>query len=247
MGAGFNSTVLALAVHDDGSGPALFAGGTFSVSGATPIAALARWNGSNWLEFGGGVGFLDASYPNVCARISFDDGVSRALFVGGRFSTAGDVVSVGVARFGVNGDPVVYCTSGTTSSGCAPQMSALGRASASGGSSLVLTALDLDAQRSGHLFYGLSGPHSAAWGPSSHFLCVKAPSQRTGTQSTGGTIGLCDGSIALDWNAYVAAHPGTLGAPFAAGQDVWSQCYFRDPAGPKTTALSNGLRFLICP
>jgi hypothetical protein len=35
--------------------------------------------------------------------------------------------------------------------------------------------------------------------------------------------------------------------PLSAGQEVRAQAYFRDPAGPKTTALSNGLVFTICP
>jgi hypothetical protein len=78
-------------------------------------------------------------------------------------------------------------------------------------------------------------------------LCVKAPTQRTGTQPTGGTGGQCDGAFSLDWNAYVATHPSALGVPFSAGAEVRAQAYFRDPPGPKTTALSNGLRFTICP
>jgi hypothetical protein len=35
--------------------------------------------------------------------------------------------------------------------------------------------------------------------------------------------------------------------PFSSGASVWAQGYFRDPPGPKTTALSNGLQFSVCP
>jgi hypothetical protein len=64
---------------------------------------------------------------------------------------------------------------------------------------------------------------------------------------SGGTAGACDGSLALDWSAYVAAHPGALGAPFAAGDTLWLQAWFRDPPSPKGTSLSDALRATVCP
>jgi hypothetical protein len=142
---------------------------------------------------------------------------------------------------------VVYCTSGTTSNGCAPSISSTGTASASAGSGFTISVANVEGQKQGHIFYGVNGAHSAPWGASSHFLCVKAPTQRTGTQDSGGTAGACNGSIALDWNTYVATHPTALGAPFSVGTNVWAQLYFRDPAGPKTTALSDALMFTTCP
>jgi hypothetical protein len=53
--------------------------------------------------------------------------------------------------------------------------------------------------------------------------------------------------LALDWSAYVASNPLTLGAPFSAGQRLWAQGYFRDSASAKTTALSNALAVILCP
>jgi hypothetical protein len=38
-----------------------------------------------------------------------------------------------------------------------------------------------------------------------------------------------------------------LGAPFAAGDAVWSQAWFRDPPSPGTTSMSNALRFTVGP
>jgi hypothetical protein len=67
------------------------------------------------------------------------------------------------------------------------------------------------------------------------------------TQNTGGTDGACDGTLSEDWLAFVAAHPGALGAPFAAGQTVNAQGWFRDPPAAKTTSLSNGLEFTVGP
>ncbi|HZM00765.1 MAG TPA: hypothetical protein VFD43_10980, partial [Planctomycetota bacterium] len=40
--------VEALAVFDDGQGPALFAGGGFTQAGGEPAALVARWDGANW-------------------------------------------------------------------------------------------------------------------------------------------------------------------------------------------------------
>jgi hypothetical protein len=126
-------------------------------------------------------------------------------------------------------------------------LSSTGVADANAGSGFVVTASGVEGQKQGLFFYGLSGPHALAWGPSSSFLCVKPPTQRTPAQVSGGTLAACDGALALDWNAYVASNPGSLGSPFAGGETVWIQAWFRDPPSPKTTHLSDGLRFSVCP
>lgn len=243
LGSGPGSAVNALTSHDDGSGPALIAGGNFLVSGTTAMRNLARWQAGAWTEFAGGA---DGSV-GVLRVLDDGTGLGSALWVGGSFHTVGDTVSSHLARWGKTCESESYCSSGLTSSGCAPSMGAVGRASASQVSNLLLNATSLEGARSGHLFYGVNGAIEAPWGQSSHTLCVHAPTQRTPTQVTGGTSGACDGAMTLDWNAFSNANPGALGQPFSAGQDVWSQAFFRDPAGPKTTALSNALRFTICP
>lgn len=94
--------------------------------------------------------------------------------------------------------------------------------------------------------YGVSGALASAWGSSST-LCVKAPTQRTGVQLSGGTSGGCDGVLSLDWNASRAANPLALGGPFVAGDSVWAQAWWRDPASAKKTCLSDGLAVTLCP
>jgi hypothetical protein len=122
--------------------------------------------------------------------------------------------------------------------------------SASATSGFTISVSNVEGQRAGLIFYGMS---NAGWSPtpwangSTSFLCVKAPTQRTPTQNSGGTYNACDGVLALDWNAYAATTPGALGAPFAGGESVWAQGWFRDPAAPKTTSLSNGLTFHVQP
>jgi hypothetical protein len=241
-GIGVNGSIHAFEVFDDGSGSALYAGGGFSSIDGVAMAGLARWNGSAWsaaATFVGQVQVLEV----------FDDGsgLGDALFVGGSISSVEGRPSAAIAKLGRSCTPTTYCSSGTTSNGCAPSISGSGTPSASASSGFTIAIANVEGQKQGHVFYGVSGAIAAPWGASSHFLCVKAPTQRTGTQDSGGSAGACNGSIALDWNAYCATHPGALGVPFSAGQSVWAQLYFRDPPGPKTTALSNGLTFTVCP
>ncbi len=72
--------VYALTVFDDGSGPALYAGGTFgSAGGVAATWGTARWDGETWTSVGGGIG----SY--IYSLSVFDDGSGPALYAGGRF------------------------------------------------------------------------------------------------------------------------------------------------------------------
>ena len=50
-----NGSVLAMAVHDDGSGPSLYVGGSFSQAGGIPTGGIARWDGQQWHPVGSGI------------------------------------------------------------------------------------------------------------------------------------------------------------------------------------------------
>lgn len=141
--------------------------------------------------------------------------------------------------------PTVYCTAGTTSSGCVTSIGWSGAPSASGATSFDIDVASVEGQKQGLLFYGLdnSGFTPSPWGTG--FFCVKPPVQRTFVQSSGGTLGVCDGALTLDWNAFHAALPGALGQPFAAGQRVFMQAWFRDPQSAPPTAFSNALEFTL--
>jgi hypothetical protein len=144
--------------------------------------------------------------------------------------------------------PVAYCTSGTTTNGCRASMSSTGTPSASATSGFFLETNGVEGQKQGILFYGVSGPAAIPWSATStSYLCVLTPIQRTYVQSSGGTADACDGAFALDWNDYVTTTPGALGTPFAGGETVWAQAWFRDPPAPRTTNLSDGLSFVVCP
>ena len=140
-----------------------------------------------------------------------------------------------------------YCTAGTTTNGCTALIEGNNDASAAGLIDFEIAISGVEGQKSGLIFYGVSGPLASPWGMGSSFLCVKAPTQRTPPQSSGGLANTCTGTLVLDWDAYVAANPTTLGGPFAAGDTAWFQGWFRDPPSPKTTNLSNALEIEFCP
>lgn len=92
-GDGFVQT---LAAFDDGSGPAIYAGGRLGSAGTVSLGSIGRWNGVAWSDVGGGVGGAlphGVQWFHVYSLCSFDDdgpGPRRpALFVGGDFIAAG--------------------------------------------------------------------------------------------------------------------------------------------------------------
>jgi len=167
--------------------------------------------------------------------------------VGAPFDHNSGALFVGAAYALRIGSPTVsYCAPGVSSLGCAATIAAVGSPSASFATPFGLLVSNVEAQRTGLIFYGASGASSAPWGPTSS-LCVKAPTQRTNAQDSGGNSGACDGSLSLDWNAFQQLNPGALGQPLGAGQEFAAQAWFRDPPSPKTTQLSDALAFVLLP
>jgi hypothetical protein len=97
LGSGMNSTVSALAVFDDGSGsgPALYAAGTFTLAGGVAVNRIAKWDGQTWSALGSGLN------GNVGCLTVFDDGSGSgpALYAGGGFGSAGGVAAAGIAKW----------------------------------------------------------------------------------------------------------------------------------------------------
>jgi hypothetical protein len=156
----------------------------------------------------------------------------------------------GLAAAGGIAPPQTYCTAGTTGNGCVASISGTGTPSATAGSGFNITVINVEGQKQGILFYGINntGFSPSVWGNGgTSYLCAKAPLQRMGVQNSGGTINACDGTLSTDWNTYRANNPTALGSPFAAGQVIFAQGWFRDPPSPKTTSLSNGLKFTLGP
>lgn len=53
--AALDGPVWAMTVFDDGTGPALYAGGAFVTAGGSPVNGVARWDGATWTPLGLGM------------------------------------------------------------------------------------------------------------------------------------------------------------------------------------------------
>jgi subtilisin-like proprotein convertase family protein len=146
--------------------------------------------------------------------------------------------------------PIAYCTGGTTTNGCIASISANLNPNAANTTQVAINVANVEGQKQGIYFYGVdnTGFSPVPWSPgSTSFLCVKGPTQRAGSQGSGGTTNACNGAFSLDWDAFVAANPLAVGVPFAAGDKVFVQAWFRDPPAPKTTNLSNAIEMTVQP
>jgi hypothetical protein len=141
--SGPSHRVQALATFDDGSGPALYAGGLFFSAGGSPARSVARWNGASWSPLAGGLEGI------VHALQVFDDGSGPALYAAGAFDVAGGVSANNIAKW--NG------TSWST---------------VGGGTERIVTALQVFDDGSGAALYaggffgvvgGTSANHVAKW------------------------------------------------------------------------------------
>jgi hypothetical protein len=144
-----------------------------------------------------------------------------------------------------------YCTAKLNSLGCLPAMSSTGGASASASSGFVIQAANVRNQKSGLLFYGVSGRAAAPFQGGT--LCVASQIKRTPGVSSGGNAAPandCSGLYSLDMNAFAAGALG--GSPLAAlktpGTVVDCQWWGRDPGfpAPNNTTLSNALEYRVC-
>jgi hypothetical protein len=94
-------SVHAFAVHDAGSGSALFAGG--DLDGDGDVEGLARWNplAQAWIPIG--AGFTGGRAAGVHALASWDAGGTPFLVVVGDFDAVDGIPSPNLARFGPGG------------------------------------------------------------------------------------------------------------------------------------------------
>lgn len=66
-------------------------------------------------------------------------------------------------------------------------------------------------------------------------------------QFSGGTLNGCDGSLTVDFSAFMAANPGAPGNPLMTGQTFYAQGVFKDPGAPGTINYSDALSFTVVP
>jgi hypothetical protein len=263
---GPQTTTLASPIPLDASSSASFlyqisnGGGSFDVTfgfqSGSPL--IANLSGPDW--FGGvflGTGNVDiASADN---NLSISEGNVDLSAAAGRlltsitFSNRSNTnagYAIIAADVSIASGPVSYCTAGTSSNGCAATIAANHNPSVTFANPCNISITNVEGQKFGIIFYGINqtGFTPTPWAVgSTSYLCVKGPTQRTGTTSSGGTLNLCNGVLALDWNAYQGSHPGAVGNPWSVGNHVFVQGWYRDPPAPKTTNLSNAVELTYLP
>lgn len=236
-------------------------------TGGTPATVTTYWGwdpaaGLSLISFNGaGVGSQIEVSPGVFKTLSSFAGASQFTNNGGgtlTFADDGTIAfrlgftdgtgAVGTMNFAPLAPPTAYCTAGTSTNGCVPSISATGTASVAASSGFAISVANVEGNKQGLLYYGLTGPIAAPWGVGgSSFQCVKSPTQRMGVQNSGGVDGTCTGALGEDWLAYLAGNPAALGQPFSSGVVVNAQAWYRDPPAVKTTNLSNALQFVTVP
>ena len=95
LGSGFNDTVWTLEESPSGY---LYAGGTFTASGATQTLGVARWTGSAWAQVGAGLDDSVGARTRLVSDLEFGNGL---LYAVGNFSRsgAGPADDTGIAAF----------------------------------------------------------------------------------------------------------------------------------------------------
>ncbi|MBL8800488.1 MAG: SUMF1/EgtB/PvdO family nonheme iron enzyme [Planctomycetes bacterium] len=145
--------------------------------------------------------------------------------------------------------PQPYCTAGTSTNGCTPSIDANVQPNTANNAGCVITTSGVEGQKQGIVFYGIdnTGFTPTPWGVgSTSFRCVKPPTKRIGSPlDSGGAAGQCNGSYAINWDAFQAANPTALGNPWVAGDKVFVQSWYRDPLAVKTSNLSNALELTL--
>jgi len=136
-----------------------------------------------------------------------------------------------------------YCTAKTSSIGCVPSIGLQGCPSASSPTPCYVTCSQVISNKSGLLFYGFASAGAPFQGG---FLCVAPPTHRTALQTSGGNPPPddCSGQFSFDFNAHIQSGIDTNLVP---GATVFAQYWYRDPASPSTTGLSNGVSFGVGP
>lgn len=94
---GSRGTGYALVTYDDGSGSALYVGGSFETADGVPCRNLVKWNGAAFQSVGGGVRLGQGANAVVRAFHLLPTAGAPRLVIGGAFSRAGDTAATNIA------------------------------------------------------------------------------------------------------------------------------------------------------
>jgi hypothetical protein len=142
----------------------------------------------------------------------------------------------------------VYCTAKVNACGTLPAIGFSGVPSATAGSGFTVSTTNSKGTKCGLLLYGDSGPAQPPFPFSGGLLCVAPAIKRSiGVCDSGGTPGACDGTLALDMNAFATGALGGNPLPslLVPGTQVDCQYWGRDTPG--NSLLSDALEYVIGP
>ncbi len=132
---GVGSPANALAVFDDGTGSALYFGGSFTEAGGLNVSKVARWDVEGWSALAGTI------TGTVQCLLAHDDGSGPALYAGGTITSIDGVAVNRIARWdGHSWSPLGEGLNGTVlalasyDDGSGPALYAGGSFTAAGGS-----------------------------------------------------------------------------------------------------------------
>jgi hypothetical protein len=255
------SAVFTLAYYNDGSRPALYAGGRFTMVDSISALHMARWDGTEWSSVGGGLGVTTGTNI-VYGFATYDDGTGNGpdLYPVGWFTVAdGSIPCAYIARWhGCHGPGILYCggdgeiapcpcmNSGASEHGC-DNSAATGGAllSSSGTTNPDTLVLYTSGELPNALSIFLQGSQSIAAAPFGDGLRC-ASGQLLRLYVVHATAGACSAPGPSDPS--VSAQSANLGDPITPGSQRYYQVYYRDPsttfcAAPagNTWNVTNGL------
>lgn len=141
-----------------------------------------------------------------------------------------------------------YCMAKMNSCGTLPMISARGEPRASSSSGYTIEACNVPGQKMGWLIYTNLGGGNMPWNGGS--LCIDPSYLVTvPVTDTVGTLGLCDGVLSIDMNAFAAGVLGGSPAPFLSQPGTTVHCQFvgRDPGDPFNTMLTAAWIYTVAP
>ena len=213
-----SEAVNALIVFDDGSGPALYVGGSFASASGVAANNIAKWDGQSWSPCGAGLS------GTVRALAVFDDGSGPALYAGGQFTTAGGVPARHIAKWdGQSWSPLGSGVNGTVraltafDNGNGPALYVGGQFGTAGGAPAGRIA-KWDGQSWSSLGSGMLGSGAQGVFALSGFLGGASPAVFAGGDFTTSPAG---NSYLAKWQGCLLSIPGDLNGDGAVnGSDL---------------------------
>jgi hypothetical protein len=167
-------------------------------------------------------------------EVRYFDGAGMPL----RCCVPGEISAVGT----------IYCTAKVNACGTLPAIGASGAPSASAGSGFTVSTTSSKGTKCGLVLYGDAGPAQPPFPFNGGVLCIAPTVRRSiGICDSTGTPGACDGTLALDMNAFATGALG--GNPLASllvpGTQINCQFWGRDTPG--NSLLSDALEYVVGP